>query len=111
MPAIFRQVPVAANSVNPNLVAGSAFEYPQAPQQVSLGVRASAPGIFLTVYAGARLIAEEFPATLGTEYPVIPDQMSLNFVITPNERLVISARNSTAGPLTCYLLADMQQIG
>lgn len=108
---ILRQVAIATAQPAQNLVNGSAFEYPQQPSQVSLGVNASATGTFLTVYAGSRLIAEEFPPVVATAYPIVPDTMYLNFVILPGERLVVNARNPTAGTITFYLNADMQPIG
>lgn len=107
---VARRVAVATTVTNPNLLAGSAFEYPQSPVQVSLGVNASATGAFITVYAGSRLIAEEFSPYVGAEYPVIPDQMYVNFVAVPGERLVIAARNPTGGTITFNVMADMQQV-
>ena len=108
---IARRVAVPTLVTNPNLVAGSAFEYPQQPSQVSLGVNASATGSFVTIYAGARLIAEEFAPFVGAEFPIIPDQMYINFVILPGERLVITARNPTGGTITFNTMVDMQPIG
>jgi hypothetical protein len=107
---IARRIQVLTTASNPNLVAGSAFEYPQQPSQVSLGVNASAAGSFVTIYAGARLIAEEFSPFVGTEFPVIPDQMYVNFVILPGERLVIAARNPTGGTITFNTMVDMQPV-
>lgn len=94
-----------------NLVAGSAFEYPQQPSQISFGVNQSATGAFVTVYAGARLIAEEFPPPIFAVYPVVPDGFYFNFVILPSERLVINFRNPTGGTIIASLSLDMQPIG
>jgi hypothetical protein len=110
MAVIQRLTTVAAASVNPNLVAGSAFEYPQQPSQVSIGLAQSATGMFVTIYAGSRLIAEEFPPQIGTAFPNIPDGFYYNFVILPQERLVVVARNSTAGALDMRLVVDMQPV-
>lgn len=112
MPNIARTTAVAAGASNANLVSGSAFEYPQQPSQVSLGVIASATGTFMTVYAGSRLIMEESPPYVAaTTYPVVPDQMYLNFVILPGERLVVAVRNPTGGSITFGLMAEMTAIG
>lgn len=108
---ILRQTLIATAQPAQNLVNGSAFEYPQQPSQVSMGINASPAGSFITVYAGSRLIAEEFPPVLATAYPIVPDTMYLNFVILPGERLVVNARNPTGGNVTFYLNADMQPIG
>lgn len=108
---ILRQVAIATAQPAQNLVNGSAFEYPQQPSQVSMGVNTSAVGSFITVYAGSRLIAEEFTPVQIAAYPVVPDTMYLNFVILPGERLVVNARNPTGGTITFYLNVDMQPIG
>ena len=84
---ILRTQSTLANSTL-NLVNGSAFEYPQQPSQVSLGVLANlgATATFATVYAGSRLIAEEFQlpvAAVANKYPVIPDDFFFNFVVLP----------------------------
>lgn len=109
---IQRVTTIAAGASNSNLVAGSAFEYPQVPTQVSLGLVASATGTFMTVYAGSRLILEESPPYVSsTTYPVVPDQMFLNFPILPGERLVVAIRNPTAGSITAGLMVEMTPVG
>ena len=111
MANILRTQPTPA-ATTLNLVNGSAFEYPQQPMQVSLGVNAGTAGTFITIYAGSRLIAEEFtPPVIVTLYPVVPDGFYFNFVILPGERLVVSHRNPTGGPITTQLAIDMQPIG
>jgi len=97
-----------------NLVNGSTFEYPQQPSQVSLGLNSNTTGTFATIYAGSRLIAEEFPLQVNVtpnKYPVIPDDFFFNFVVLPGERLVVSHRNPTAGPIITQLAIDMQPLG
>lgn len=111
MSAILRRTAVTTAG-NTNLVSGSAFEYPQQPSQVSLGIVTTAANMFCTLYAGGRLIAEEFEIMISTStYPVIPDNVQFNFVILPGERLVVAIRNASGGTLTTGLLVDMQPIG
>lgn len=106
---IIRQRSVAT-LVTDNLVNGSAFEYPQQPSQLSIGVNQATTGGFLTIYAGARLIVEEFPPTVAGAYPVVPDAFFFNFVILPGERLVLSYRNPTGGAIVVWFVVDMQPI-
>ena len=108
---IARAVPVLTLIMNPNLLSGSAFEYPQQPAQVSLGVNASATGSFITIYAGSRLIVEEFPPYVLATFPIVPDQMYFNYIVMPQERLVVAARNPTGGTITFYVMMDIQPIG
>lgn len=108
---IMKSTAIATAQPAQNLVSGSAFEYPQNPSQVSLGLVASATGGLLTVYAGSRLILEESPIYVAaTTYPVVPDQMFLNFPILPGERLVVSVRNPTGGTITFGLNAEMTPV-
>lgn len=100
MPVIQRTTSIAANSVNDNVVAGSAFEFARQRQIVSIGTVQSATGLFVFISSGADVIAEEFEPQIKTSYPVIPDEMYYTDVMEAGDRLVIRARNSTAGALT-----------
>jgi len=110
MAVIQRTVTTLNGLVNPNLVAGSAFEYPQQVSQVSIGLTQETGGVFFTIYAGARLIAEEFPAQIGTTFPNIPDGFYYNFVILPGERLVVVARNAAGANRDVRIVVDMQPV-
>lgn len=107
---IMKQLAVLSGT-SVNLVAGSAFEYPQQPAQVSAGVNQSVTGGFVTIYAGSRLIAEEFIPRIVAAYPVVPDDFYFNFLILPAERLSINFRNPTGGGITAWLAIDMQPVG
>jgi len=108
---ITRQVTLATLLTNPNVLSGSAFEYPQQPVQCSLGINVETTGTFVTIYAGSRLIVEEFPPYVASAYPIVPDQMYFNFVALPQERLVVAWRNPTGGTRTAYVMMDIQPIG
>lgn len=99
MPAIQKEVSVAANSSNDNLLSGSAFEFARARQVVSIGVTAAATGVFIFISSGADLILEESAAYIKTQFPIIPDEMFYNDVQEAGDRLVIRARNSTGGAI------------
>jgi hypothetical protein len=107
---IVRKFSVPATTTS-NVVSGSAFEYPQQPSQLSLAINGGAAAMFCTLYAGSRLIAEEFELNISAAYPIVPDQFYFNFPILPGERLVVNVRNSTAGPLVAWFVIDMQTIG
>lgn len=100
MPMIMPTVSIAAGAVNANLVAGSAFEFARGRQIVSMGWAQSATGGFLTLQAGADIIAEEFEPPILTRYPIIPDEMYFTDVMENGDRLVCRYRNPTAGALT-----------
>lgn len=107
MPVIMKETAVAAGATNDNVVSGSAFEFARSRQIVSIGVTASAAGGFITIQSGADVVLEESAPYVATVYPVIPDQMFFTDVMEPGDRLVIKARNPTAGALTFRTLVQI----
>ncbi len=110
MPMIMIETAVAAGAVNTNLVSGSAFEFAQRRQVVSLGLAQSATGGFATIQAGADVVAEEFSVPILTRYPIIPDEMYFTDVMEPGDRLVVRYRNPTGGALTARLVVQTSAI-
>ena len=110
MPMILIETSIAAGAVNNNLVSGSAFEFAQRRQVVSLGVAQSATGMFATIQAGADIIAEEFSLPILTRYPLIPDEFYFTDIMEPGDRLVIRVRNPTAGALTARAVVQTSAI-
>jgi len=107
MPTIQREVSVAAGGANPNLFAGSAFEYPERNAACSLAITAAATGTFVTVQAGGEVVMEESPPIVRTAMPVIPDDFSLNFAIAQGRRLIVAARNPTGGAVIHRAVAQL----
>lgn len=105
MPAIQKEVSVAANSTNDNIVSGSAFEYSRGRQLLSLGVTAAATGTFTTIQSGGDVILEESATYIATQFPIVPDQMFYNDIMEMFDRLVIKVRNTTGGALVARCLA------
>lgn len=100
MSVIMREVSVGAGAQDPNLLAGSTFEFVRGNVFVSAGVVAAATGTFITIVSGSDIVLEESPpfviAAAGS-FPIIPDHMYFNDVATLADRLVIAARNPTGG--------------
>lgn len=110
MPMIMIEQSIAAGAVEPNLVAGSAFEFARVRQVVSLGVVQSATGMFATIQAGGDVIAEEFSVPILTTYPIIPDNMYFTDIMEAGDRLVIRVRNPTGGALTARAVVQTSPI-
>lgn len=109
---VMRVATVPANDSVANLINGSSFEYPQQPSQVSAGLVADDAGVLVTVYAGARLVMEESPVFVSTEtYPVVPDEMYLNFAVLPGERLVFAARDTSGADRTVGINVELTPVG
>lgn len=100
MAVIMREVTVVAGTTDPNLLAGSTFEFVRGNVFISAGVVAAATGTFVTFLSGADIVLEESPpfviAAAGS-FPIIPDHMYFNDVAALADRIVISARNPTGG--------------
>lgn len=99
MPAIMREVSVAANSVNENVNSGSLYEFARGPGVISIGVAGAATGLIDNISSGANVMAEAFPCPILTRYPILPDEFYFNEVVNTADRLVIRAQNTTGGAL------------
>lgn len=100
MPVIQKEISVAANSANENILSGSAFEFLRGNAIVSIGLAGSATGLVANIQSGADIVLEESPILVKTTMPTIPDDMYYNDVGVSGDRLVIRVRNTTAGALT-----------
>ena len=110
MPVIMREVSVGIGATDPNLIAGSTFELMRGNVFLSIGVTAAAAGTFITIYSGSDLILEESPPNVLTRYPIIPDEMYFSDFATVVDRLVISARNPTAGAVIHRVLVQITNL-
>jgi hypothetical protein len=104
---IQKETILAAGAVNDNIFSGSAFEYVRSPGVVSVAVIASLTGAFITIQAGPTLILEESPPTVGTVMPKVPDDFLYQAAVVPGDRLVLRARNPTAGAITIRAVAQV----
>jgi hypothetical protein len=110
MPVILREVSVGANSVDPNLIAGSTYELQRGNVYMSIGVAAAATGIFITILSGSDVVLERSAAPILTRYPIIPDEMYFTDVATVADRLVILAENTTGGALVVRAVVQITNI-
>ena len=104
---IQRETSVAAGAVNDNIWSGSAFEYVRSPGVVSIACVASVTGGFITLQAGPTLILEESPPTVKGVMPVVPDDFLYAAAVVPGDRLVLRARNPTAGAIVFRAVAQV----
>ena len=110
MPVIQKEVEVAANTTEENVLSGSAFEFLRRNAIVSAGAVGSATGLYVTMQSGGDIVLEESPAAIKTSFPSIPDEMFYNDVGVSGDRLVIRVRNSTAGALTIRVLVQITDL-
>lgn len=110
MPVIMREVSVAAGALV-NLLNGSPYEIARGNVVFSVGVTAAATGSFVSITSGSDLVAEEFAPPVLTRYPIIPDEMYFSDFATLADRLVINARNPTAGAIVHRAAVQVTGVG
>jgi hypothetical protein len=107
MPVIQKEISIAANSTEDNLISGSSFEFLRGNAVVSIGMVGSATGLVASIQSGSDIVLEEAPLAVKTTMPTIPDDMYYNDVGTLGDRLVLRVRNTTAGALTVRAIVQI----
>lgn len=107
MPVIQKELSIAGNTANENILSGSAFEFLRQNAVVSIGVTGSATGLVCNIQSGADIVLEESPVAIKTTFPIIPDEMFYNDVGVLGDRLVIRVRNTTGGALTVRAIVQV----
>lgn len=108
---IQREVSIAANAVDENILSGSAFEFARGRSFVSIGLVAAATGTFATIQAGGSSIAEEFPPVIeATAWPQTNEDFYYNFFAVGGDRMVVRVRNSTGAPIVVRVVVQIADV-
>ncbi len=110
MPVIQKEIEVAANDVNDNILSGSSFEFLRGNAVVSIGMVGSATGLVANIQSGADIVLEESPLAVSTTMPTVPDDFYYNDVGVGGDRLVVRVRNTTAGALTVRAIVQVTNL-
>ncbi len=110
MPVIQKEISIAANAVDNNILSGSSFEFLRSNAVVSVGLAGSASGLVANIQSGSDIVLEESPILVKTTMPSIPDDMYYNDVGVQGDRLVVRIRNTTGGALTIRAVVQIQAI-
>ena len=112
MAVIQKTVAVAANSVDDNILSGSAFEFIRGRSIVSMGITAEdASDVFVTIQAGPNVIAEEFNPVEATDYASTDSQFYYNAGAVAGDRLVVRVRNAdAANPETVRIVTQITEV-
>lgn len=105
MPTMQDSVSVAANSVSANVLAGQLYEFVPTGTRVTLSVTGSATGLRSTLIANIPVMNDQ-AINLANRFPIIPDDIIYTGVVRAC-RLVLTARNTTAGALTFFWRVDV----
>lgn len=98
-------VSVPANSVSTNVLAGQLYEFIPSGSNVTVSVTGSATGLRTTFICGVPLINDQ-AINLQNRFPLVPDDILHNGSV-PGGRMVLTARNTTAGALTFFWRVDV----
>ena len=93
-----------------NVLQGKQYEFLPFDSQTAIALNGSAAGLVVTVYAGSDLVQQEGPALPLNRFAVWPDDFMINVPIAQGTRLSVTVRNTTAGALTWFFTARLQQL-
>lgn len=105
MPTMQDSVSVAANSVSANVLSGQLYEFVEEGTLVTVSVTGSATGLRTTFICGIPLINDQ-AINLQNRFPLVPDDI-IHSGPVPGGRMVLTARNTTAGALTYFWRVDL----
>lgn len=105
MPTMQDSVSVNANSVSTNVLSGQLYEFVPAGVNITLSVTGSATGLRCTFICGVPLINDQ-AINLQNRFPLVPDDV-LHGGPVPGGRMILTARNTTAGALTFFWRVDL----
>jgi len=97
---------VAANAVSANVLAGQLYEFLDRVMPVMLAATSSAVGINVTFLVGGVAVINDQPISQANRFPVLPDDV-VTALRRARGRLVLTFRNSTAGPLIVNASVDV----
>lgn len=105
MPVMQDSVSVAANSVSANVLSGQLYEFVPTGTRVTLSCTGSSGGLRATLIANIPVLNDQAISSQN-RFPIIPDDIIFQGVVRAS-RLVLTARNTTAGALTFFWRIDV----
>lgn len=105
MPTMQDSVSVAANGVSANVLSGQLYEFVPTGTKVTLSCAGSATGLRTTLIANIPVVNDQ-AINLQNRFPIIPDDVIYQGTVRAC-RLVLTARNTTAGALTFFWRVDV----
>src|SRR5262245_2821635 len=105
MPTMQDSVSVAANSVSANVLSGQLYEFVDMGTIVTLSATGSATGLRCSFTCAIPLVLDQ-AIGLQNRFPLVPDDL-LHSGQVLGVRMVLTARNTTAGALTFFWRVDL----
>lgn len=99
---------LAAGASNPNVLAGSAFEFARVPSIVRFYVVGNAAGEQrVSISSGTDILLEESSVSRAARMPVIPDDLTVEDVAAAGDRLKLAIRNTGVGAVDTFWAVDI----
>lgn len=102
MPIMQGSVSVAANAVSTNQLSGLLYEFLDQSRAVRLYCTGSAIGLNTSLLINGRAVVQDSAIGLQNRFPIVPDDFLVEDFGDGGDRLILTARNTTAGALTFF---------
>ena len=113
MPSIRKKETLTGNGVIDNLLEGSAFEFIGVPSRITVAATSTDTNLTMDFQIGPELLLEAAPLPqengTGTG-PQLPDNLLIEDVAAPGDRLVARIRNTTAGTPDVTVLVRIEPL-
>lgn len=111
MPIMTDRQSVAANAVVQNVLAGKMDEFLRENSRIALYMTASAVGLNGVLLVGGESSLDDQEISAANRFPVVPDDFLAEAGGIPGDRVLVRARNTTAGAITVFTRLEINPIG
>lgn len=101
---------VAANTTTANILAGKAMEFVQEASVITIGINASAVGLFATVVIGTEVVIDDQEVSAINRHPQFPEDVAAEGGAFPGDRITVRLRNSTGGAITGFTKINISPV-
>lgn len=102
---------ITTGAINANVLSGESVEFVERPSRVRVFITAEAAGESRAQFSiGSRVVLVESPVSRQNRPPIVPDDLLLEDVAMPGERLTLRLRNTGAGSNTVFWRVESMPI-
>lgn len=102
---------LAIGASNLNVLQGSAFEFVKRPSRCRFYlVGPAAAGMLATVQSGSDVLMEQSPISRAARVPIVPDDITVEDVAMPGDRLKIALQNNTGAANDVFWRVEITEI-
>lgn len=102
---------VGANATVANVLSGKLHEFVNEISIVRIYAAGSAVGLFFSVLVGGESVVQDQEVNSQNRMPIVPDDFLAEIGAMPGDRLLVSARNSTAAAITAFTRVEVEPTG